>query len=230
MEEFLLNPNVAYVALVSGFLLAILALLSPGTGLVEVGGLILMIIAGWGIYNLPVNLWALVILLLGVFPIILAVRRSGNMIYLLVSIAALVIGSVFLFQGEGWRPAVDPALAAVTSGLAGGFFWVVVRSVVEAEYAAPAHDLQALVGRTGEAKTEIKDEGTVQVAGELWTAQSDRRIPEGTAVRVISRQGFILQVEPKEELPEEESQAAETPNEEPQAKETQEVEPQKRDS
>ena len=71
MEEFLLNPNVAYVALVSGFLIAILALLSPGTGLVEVGGLILMIIAGWGIYNLPVNLWALVILLLGVFPIIL---------------------------------------------------------------------------------------------------------------------------------------------------------------
>jgi membrane-bound serine protease (ClpP class) len=230
MEEFLLNPNVAYVALVSGFLLAILALLSPGTGLVEVGGLILMIIAGWGIYNLPVNLWALVILLLGVFPIILAVRRSGNMIYLLVSIAALVIGSVFLFQGEGWRPAVDPVLAVVTSGLVGGFFWVVVRSVVEAEYAPHAHDLQALVGRTGEAKTEIKDEGTVQVAGELWTAQSDRRIPEGTAVRVISRQGFILQVEPKEELPEEESQAAETPNEEPQAKETQEVEPQKRDS
>jgi len=230
MEEFLLNPNVAYVALVSGFLLAILALLSPGTGLLEVGGLILLIIAGWGIYNLPVNLWALVILLLGVIPFILAVRRSRNTIYLLVSIAALVIGSVFLFQGEGWRPAVDPALAVVTSGLAGGFFWVVVRSVVEAEYAAPAHDLQALVGRTGEAKTEIKDEGTVQVAGELWTAQSDRRIPEGTAVRVVSRQGFILQVEPKEELPEEESQAAETPSEEPQVKETQEVERQKHDS
>ena len=230
MEEFLLNPNVAYVALVSGFLLAILALLSPGTGLLEVGGLILLIIAGWGIYNLPVNLWALLILLLGVIPFILAVRRSRNTIYLLVSIAALVIGSVFLFQGEGWRPAVDPALAVVTSGLAGGFFWVVVRSVVEAEYAAPAHDLQALVGRTGEAKTEIKDEGTVQVAGELWTAQSDRRIPEGTAVRVVSRQGFILQVEPKEELPEEESQAAETPGEEPQVKETQEVERQKHDS
>lgn len=198
MVDFLLNPDVAYVALIGGFLLAILAMLAPGTGLLEAGALILLILAGWGVYNLPTNTWALVILILGVFPFILAVRHSGNQVFLVISILALVIGSVFLFQGEGLLPAVNPVLALFMSSLTAGFFWVVVRSVIESEHARPVHDLDDLIGKTGEVKSDIDDEGTVQVMGELWTAQSDQRIPEGEAVRVTGREGFILQVEPKE--------------------------------
>ncbi len=230
MIDILLNPNVAYVALVGGFLLAILALLAPGTGYLEATGLILLIIAGWGVYNLPVNLWALIVLLLGVFPFVLAVRRSGNLIFLVISILAMVVGSAFLFQGEGLRPAVDPVLAIVVSSLTAGFFWIVVRSVLAAEQARPSHDLGALIGKTGEAKTEIYHEGTVQVAGELWTAQSKKHIPEGALVRVVSRQGFVLQVEPKEELQEEESQTEESETEEGRSQETQAEESQEANS
>ena len=207
MVDFLLNPNVAYVALISGFLLAVLAMLAPGTGFMEGGAIILLILAGWGVYNLPINLWALIVLLLGVFPFILAVRQSGNTIFLVISILALVVGSTFLFQGEGWRPAVDPILAVVMSAITAGFFWVVVRSVIESERARPSHDLEGLIGRTGEARTDIDDEGTVQVAGELWTAQSDERISEGTRIKVVARQGFVLQVVPKDEVQKEKAAA-----------------------
>ena len=156
---------------------------------------------------MPINLWALIVLLLGVFPFILAVRQSGNTIFLVISILALVVGSAFLFQGEGWRPAIDPILAVVMSSITGGFFWVVVRSVIESEQARPSHDLEALIGRTGEARTDIDDEGTVQVAGELWTAQSDEHIPEGTRIRVVGREGFVLQVIPKDEAQKEKAAA-----------------------
>lgn len=209
MIDFLLNPNVAYVALITGFLLAVLAMLAPGTGFLEGGAIVLLILAGWGVYNLPINLWALIVLLLGVFPFILAVRQSGNLTFLVISILALVVGSAFLFQGEGWRPAVDPILAVVMSSIVGGFFWVVVRSIIESEQAGPSHDLEGLVGRTGEARTDIGDEGTVQVAGELWTAQSDEHIPEGTRIKVMARQGFVLQVVPKDEVSKERAQAEE---------------------
>ena len=47
----------------------------------------------------------------------------------------------------------------------------------------------------GEAKTSIADEGSVQVAGELWSAKSEQAIPEGTHVRVTGREGFSLVVE-----------------------------------
>lgn len=198
MLDILLNPNVAYLFLVGGFLLAVLALLAPGTGVLEVGALFALILAGWAVYNVPINLWALIVLLLGVLPFILAVRRTGNLIFLVISIIAMVVGSAFLFQGQGLQPAVNPVLAIVVSSLTGGFFWVVTRKVLEAEQTRPSHDLEALIGRIGEAKTDIHDEGTVQVAGELWTAHSDEPISEGAHVRVLGREGFVLQVEPLE--------------------------------
>ena len=196
MEDILLNPNVAYLLLVAGFTFATLSLLAPGTGLLEIGALFALLLAGWGIYNLPVNFWALGVLLLGVFPFLLAVRRSGRLTFLGISILALVVGSAFLFRGEGWRPAVDPILALLVSVLVTGFFWVVVQKTLEAERARPTHDLDALVGSLGEAKTEVHMDGTVQVAGELWTARSAEPIPDGARIRVIGREGLILDVKP----------------------------------
>ena len=38
-------------------------------------------------------------------------------------------------------------------------------------------------------------EGTVQVAGELWSARSDTPIAAGNPIRVVKREGFILVVE-----------------------------------
>ena len=165
MEELLLNPNVAYLLLVSGFMLAILALLSPGTGLLEVGSLFVLVLAGWGIYNSEINLWALGLLLLGVFPFLLAVRKSGQMWLLAISVLALVVGSAFLFRGEGWQPAVHPVLAGMVSILSAGFIWVMARKTLEAEFSQPTHDLGLLISQTGEAKSHIHLEGTVQVAG-----------------------------------------------------------------
>ena len=195
IETILLNPNVAYLLLVGGALLAILALLNPGTGLLEVAALILLVLAGWGIYSLPINLWALGLLLLGVLPFLFALRRSGRMVYLGVSIAALVVGSIFLFQGEGLKPAVSPFLAVIVSVLAVGFVLLVAQKTLEADRLRPVHDLKALIDTIGEAKTDIHTEGSVQVAGELWSARSQQPIPVGSKVRVIAREGFILDVE-----------------------------------
>ncbi|HLE51023.1 MAG TPA: NfeD family protein [Anaerolineales bacterium] len=198
IEAILLNPNVAYLLLVGGALLAILALLNPGTGLLEVAALILLVLAGWGIYSLPINYWALGLLLLGVLPFLFALRRSGRMVYLGVSIAALVVGSIFLFQGEGLKPAVNPFLALLVSLLVVGFVWLVAQKTLEADRVRPVHDLKALIDTIGEAKTDIHAEGSAQVAGELWSARSQQPIPVGSKVRVIAREGFILDVEKAE--------------------------------
>ena len=56
--EFLINPNVSYVLLVIGFIFAILALLTPGTGFIEAAALLVLALAGYGIMNMPFNPWA----------------------------------------------------------------------------------------------------------------------------------------------------------------------------
>ena len=196
MNETLLNPNVAYVVLVVGFMLTVMAVIAPGTGLLELGALAMFIMAAWEILNLPVNLWALVILLLAAVFFLLAFRRTWSRLFLGLSILSLVIGSAFLFQGEVWyQPAVNPILAVVASVLSSGFIWFATRKALEARRLAVAHSLEDLVSTTGEAKTEVHDEGSVQVGGELWSARSKEPIPAGSKVRVVGREGFILEVE-----------------------------------
>ena len=195
IENFI-NPNFAYLMLVAGFVLGMLALFSPGTGFLEIGALFAFIIAGWQIYYLPFNWWALVILILGVFPFLLAVRYSKKIIYLVISIIALVIGSVFLFDAEGWKLAVNPILAVVTSTLVAVFFWFTATKSIQAAQLQPSHDLASLIGQVGEARTDLGAEGTVYIAGEMWSARCSQPVKSGAAVRVVERQGLILIVEP----------------------------------
>jgi membrane-bound ClpP family serine protease len=55
-----------------------------------------------------------------------------------------------------------------------------------------------VVGKIGEAKTKILDEGSVQVGSELWSARSEKLIKAGSSVRIVRREGFVLIVEKSE--------------------------------
>jgi len=191
-----INPNIAYLLLVGGVMLGIMATLAPGTGVLEAGALVVLVLAGWQMYQLPVNWWALAMLVLGVFPFILAVRHSGKLVYLGLSLTALVVGSAFLFQGEGWLPAVNPVLALIVSTLSAGFIWLVTVKTLEAADIAPSHDLSDIVGAVGVTKSKVHEEGSVMVQREEWSAYSLTPIQVGVRVRVIAREGFLLQVEP----------------------------------
>ncbi len=197
--EVLLNPNVTYLILIVGVVLAIMALFAPGTGILEIGALFVLFLAGWGISQQAINLWALVILILGVIPFIVAVRRSHKLVYLVVALVAFIIGSAYLFQGEKWYlPGVNPILAILTSGIASGYLWIAATKVLETEKMRPRHDLGKIIGDVGEARTDIYNEGSVQIGAELWSARSEVPIPSGSKVRVVKREGFILEVEPDE--------------------------------
>jgi len=195
MIDFLLNPNVAYLVLVLAFLMTIMALIIPGTGVIEVFALSALAWSGYAAYQLTINYWALAILVLGVIPFYLALRKWRNLVYLALTIVALEVGSAFLFKGEGWMPAVNPFFSLVVSVLTGGFVWVTARKAMEASQAPRAHDPDKLIGQIGEANTVIYNEGSVQLESELWSARSELSIPAGSKVRVLGREGLTLIVE-----------------------------------
>jgi membrane-bound serine protease (ClpP class) len=193
----LIDPNVAYLLLIVGAILAIMALFAPGTGVLEVGALFVLFLAGWEISQQAINLWALGLLILGVIPFILAMRKSRNLVFLAIALLAFVIGSAYLFQGTAWwKPGVNPALAIVASIIASGYLWVAATKVLETDKLKPRHDLSKLIGNVGEARTDIQAEGSIQLGSELWSARSEVHIPEGSRVKVVKRDGFILEVEP----------------------------------
>ena len=75
--DFLLDPNIAYLILLGGVLLAMLALAAPGTGFFEIGAFFCIALAGYAIYNLSFNWWALLLLALDV-PFVTPYTPSVN--------------------------------------------------------------------------------------------------------------------------------------------------------
>ena len=193
--EFLLDPNVAYLILLAGVILVMMAIVTPGTGLFEVGAFFCLVLAGYAVYNLAFSWWALILLGLSIVPFFYAIQKPKRELFLGLAILLLIVGSVFLFARENGQPAVNPLIASISSVLVAGFLWLAVRKSMQAASIRPAHDLEELVGQMGEARTTVHDDGSVQVAGELWSARSNEPISAGSAVRVIRREGFILVVE-----------------------------------
>jgi len=193
--ELFLNANIAYLLLMFGSIAMLMALVTPGTHLFEGGALLLLAAAGYEVYKLGFNLWAMIVLVLALVPFIYAIQKPKREWALALSLLALIVASLYLFPGTGWLPAVNPILAIVVSVLSAGFLWIAVRKGIQAHHARPLQDLQGLIGQTGQAKTEVFDAGSVQVASELWSARSEKSIPAGSLIRVISRNGFTLVVE-----------------------------------
>jgi membrane-bound serine protease (ClpP class) len=195
--EILLNPNVAYLIVAFGLMVTVLAILSPGTGILEALALLILALVAWEVINLGVNWWAVGLIAIGIAFFILAVRRPKQIVYLIIAIIALVVGSAFMFPSSNlFIPAVNPFLALLVSVLMTGFFWIVTHKVLEARLAPPVQDIESIVGKIGEAKTDIQDEGTVLIGSELWSARSSTRILRGARITVTGRDGFILDVAP----------------------------------
>jgi membrane-bound serine protease (ClpP class) len=163
--------------------------------LFEIGAFFCIALAGYAIYHLSFNWWALILLGLSIVPFVYAIQKPKREPFLALSILLLVVGSVFMFPRTEGQAIVNPFVAIIASALVAGFLWIAVRKSVEATGMRPAHDLTGLVGQIGEARTRVNDEGSVLVAGELWSARSETPIPAGSSIRVLRREGFILIVE-----------------------------------
>ena len=197
--EYILDPNVAYSLLVAAIFFALIAIATPGTGLPELVAIFTAVLAGYAVYRLSVNLWALGLLVASLVPFFFAVRGPRRELWLGLSILGMIVGSLFFFPVAA--PArtgiisVDPLLAVVVSVFFASFAWFSVRKVLQISEVPPANDLSALIGQRGQTRTQVRDDGSVQVASELWSARSPRLIPSGRPVRVIGREGFVLIVE-----------------------------------
>jgi membrane-bound serine protease (ClpP class) len=187
--------DIAYFFLIASIWATALAIASPGTGMLEFAACVCVVITAVFAVWLNINLWALGILAAAFAAFLIELAKPMKGVFLLISIILFSTGSVFLFRGsDGGFAVVSWPLAIVSSLGTASFFWLVVRQVLKTRKAPNHMDPSSVVGQLGEAQTEILQEGSVQVASELWSARSESRIPAGSRVRVVSREGLILTV------------------------------------
>ncbi len=156
-------------------------------------------LAGYGIYQLTINWWALILMVIALVPLVFAAKKPKQWYWLALSLGMMVAGSIFLFPRNTGTESINPFFASMVSLAAIGLTWFIGRKGLEAIKMRPSQDLKKLIGEIGEARTEIHHEGTVYLSSEEWSARSQEVIPAGTIVKVVDREGLVLIVEPVKE-------------------------------
>jgi membrane-bound serine protease (ClpP class) len=194
---FITNPNVAYLALIVGLVMLVVAVTTPGTGLAEVIAVISLAVALIGLVRLDANFAGVVLIIAAFILFALDVSQTQHGALTLGGVVALLVGSLLLFPASEGGPALSPWLVAGVTILMAGvslvFFSALVRWRKQHRVDNAA---QGVVGQRGVVKTATTPltPGTAQVAGQLWTIEAGEPIEPGTEVEVVGRVGLTLKV------------------------------------
>jgi membrane-bound ClpP family serine protease len=198
----LINPNVAYLLIVTAVMLFIMIAVAPKSSLLKVGLTVCLGAAGYEFSQLGGDPWALLVVALSPLPFFVAIRQPRSQPFLaIVTILMLTVGSVFIFWNAGGQPYRLP-LAGFVSIICGRIIWILFLRIRDTRSARLSDNPDSLVGLIGTARSEIEkyETGSVEIEGELWVARSDQPIPAGSMVRIVCFDGLVLTVEKVEKL------------------------------
>ena len=191
------NPNVAYLLMLIGIYGLLLEGYNPGSVLPGVVGAISLLLALFAFQVLSVNYAGLALIALGVLLIIAESFAPSFGTLGLGGIVSFVIGSVMLLDDEvpgfgiAWQLIGAMALAGSLVLLA------IVSFAVRARRRPIVTGGEALLAERAEAIESFDSKGVVRIHGELWNATSRMPVRQGQRLRILSRDGLTLVVEPE---------------------------------
>lgn len=194
---FLSNPSVAYLALIVGLFMLLVATTTPGTGVAEVIAFIALAVAAIGLIRLSVNFAGVLLIVVAFVLFIIDVTATTHGALTLGGAVALLIGSLMLFPvREGAEGLPVWLIVGVTLSTAGLSVLVLSALMRVRQQKRIDHVAQNVVGTTGVVKTIVQPSspGTAQIVGQLWTVSADEAIEPGGKVEVLSRTGLTLHV------------------------------------
>lgn len=204
LMETLADPNVAFLLLMIGGLGLAVEIVHPNllSGLLGAAALLLSFI---GFMNLPVNWIGLTILAFGLALLVLETQIVSHGLIGLLGVVAVAVGAFSLYNAPvlpGAEPVhVSPVVLVVAVG--GLALAVVGLSIVTArtrDMKGPKGQLGTPVpaGTEGIVQAPLAPLGSVQLAGETWSActADERLLPRDTPVRLVAFDGLLAIVEP----------------------------------
>ena len=193
----LVDPNIALILLAIGVQAILIELSNPGGWVAGFIGVVCLLLAAYGIGVLPVNWLGLLLIAVAIVLFILDIKAPTQGALTAVGTATFIAGALVLFApvARSPFPPLSPWVAGGTGLAMAGFFGFIVAKALQAQRRPSVMGVEALIGRIGEARTDLNPVGMVHVAGELWTAESEAgMIPAGTPVQVSGVEGLRLRV------------------------------------
>ncbi len=192
------DPNVAFILLLIGIYGLLFEFWNPGAFVPGVLGGISLLLAMIALSLLPVHYGALALLLLGIALMIGEAFTPGIGALGIGGLVAFLVGAFFLYEGQGadfdLRVSI-PVMAGAGIACAGLSFFV-LGAALKARNRPPATGAEQLLREQGTVIDWSNDRGSIRIHGEIWAARAGRALAPGDRVRVKSREGLVLVVEP----------------------------------
>jgi membrane-bound serine protease (ClpP class) len=195
--NLLTNPNIIFVLLALGAQLILIELSSPGGWVAGFVGLVCLALAFYGLGVLPVNWFGIAFIILAFVLFVIDANAPTHGLLTVAATGSLIAGALVLFNSPGASPfsRVSVPLVVGTSVGLGALFFAFLLYALRARRLPITTMNTTLVGRTGEVREALDPAGTVQIAGELWSAQAGgEHIETGARVEVIEVNGLTLRV------------------------------------
>ena len=206
-----LSPDAAFFLLVIGLSVVAFEFYALGPGVAAAVAALSLLLASYGLANLPLRWWAVAATLLGILALLWQFQLNARVGWrTIVGLALLLVGGLALTDGA---PQFAPTWwVTVLSVTAASFFFIVaLPAVTRARLSTPTIGRSHLVGISGNAASDFVDgSGTAEVDGARWRASSHReaKLKEGDDLRVTGVDGTYLLVDVAEAVAHEASQKA----------------------
>lgn len=194
--QIVTNPNVAYILLLIGIYGIILEFYSPGLTGPGLIGAISLLLALYAFQVLPVSYAGLALVLLGAALLVAEAFLGTFGILGIAGIVALVAGAIMLFDTEA--PGFQVSLWLVGGVAAGGGSLLLLAMAMIARTRGRPVEIgpERIVRDRARVLEWTGNEGIVLFEGERWRARGSRTLVPGEEVRVVHRDGLLLEVEP----------------------------------
>lgn len=190
--NILADPNLAYILLLLGAALIYLEFQAPGGFIAGSLGAVLLLISGISFQVLPLNFGALGLLVLAFILFVLEVYITSYGVLSLLGLAALITGSLFLYETDNSYLALAPEVIAAAIMAIGVFLFLILYFLLRDYKKSKDHHFNEALGKEAlilEIVQGPKDEGhyyQIKVEGEIWRARSNTLYRPGSYVKVVS--------------------------------------------
>ena len=195
----LTNPNIVFVLLTIGVQAILIELSSPGGWVAGFIGAVCLALAAYGVGVLPVNWFGIIFIIIAFVLFLVDIKAPTHGALTAAGAGSLIIGALVLFNSPGTPQfqRVSVPLVIGVSLVTAAIFFAAVTFAIRAQKVPIRTGHESLIGRVGVARSDLNPNGTVQMAGELWTAETETGeapIPAGTRVEVLRAEGVRVYV------------------------------------
>ncbi|GAP13890.1 nodulation efficiency protein NfeD [Longilinea arvoryzae] len=198
--SFLINPNVVFLLLSIGVQAILIELSSPGGWVAGFIGAVCLLLAIYGLGVLPVNWFGLLFMLMAFVLFIVDIKAPTHGALTAAGLGSFIAGALILFNSVRvpGLPRLSVPLVIGTGLFMAASFSVIISFAVRAMHLPVKTGKTTLIGKRGQVRSPLNPGGTVQVAGELWSAElvdpTQAPLPRNTAVEVVEIDGVRLKV------------------------------------